>query len=384
MPDNVLLYLVLVVALGIGYLLGRLERRQPPSAPEPYLTSLQQLVSHQRNQDVDELVAAIVAQDDGIDTRLALGTLIRRRGEVDKAIRVHQGLLARPGLGDAERARIELELARDYMAAGLLGRAENLLVELAAASGSQRLTAQQALLEIYQRERDWANAVAVGEKLARGDRRVRGKLAHFQCELAEAALASNDLRSARLALRRGAEFDGTCARVSLVGAEVEIRAGREREARRLLRKAIGYDADAVPQAVPLFRRASTDDEDGFAAFLRECLERGPYLEAVNELAGILERRDGPREAAEFVVEQLLRNPTLGGFVALLEHVENDGAPLTPERLALVRRFSRSLLERQSQYRCRDCGFPSRTMMWQCPSCHEWGTCKPIPAAPVST
>ncbi len=383
MPDNFLLYLVLVVALGIGYLLGRLERRQPQAAPEPYLTSLQQLVSNQRNQDVDELVAAIVAQDDGIDTRLALGTLIRRRGEVDKAIRVHQGLLARPGLADAERGRIELELARDYMAAGLLGRAENLLVELAASGGAQRHTAQQALLEIYQRERDWANAVAVGEKLARSDRRVRGKLAHFQCELAEAALASNDLRTARLALRRGAEFDAACARVSLIGAEVEIRAGRDREARRLLRKAIANDPDVVPQAVPLFQRASVDQEADYAAFLREGLALGPYLAAVNELAAIIERRDGAREAAEFVVEQLLRSPTLGGFVALLEHVQNDAAPLTPERLALVRRFSRSLLERQSQYRCRDCGFPSQAMMWQCPSCHEWGACKPIPAAPAS-
>lgn len=383
MPDNFLLYLVLVVALGIGYLLGRLERRQPQAAPEPYLTSLQQLVSNQRNQDVDELVAAIVAQDDGIDTRLALGTLIRRRGEVDKAIRVHQGLLARPGLADAERGRIELELARDYMAAGLLGRAENLLVELAASGGAQRHTVQQALLEIYQRERDWANAVAVGEKLARSDRRVRGKLAHFQCELAEAALASNDLRTARLALRRGAEFDAACARVSLIGAEVEIRAGRDREARRLLRKAIANDPDVVPQAVPLFQRASVDQEADYAAFLREGLALGPYLAAVNELAAIIERRDGAREAAEFVVEQLLRSPTLGGFVALLEHVQNDAAPLTPERLALVRRFSRSLLERQSQYRCRDCGFPSQAMMWQCPSCHEWGACKPIPAAPAS-
>lgn len=380
MPDNILLYLLLVAALGIGYLLGRQERRRPPdTAPEPYLMSLQQLVSNQRNQDVDELVEAMAAQDQGIESRLALGTLIRRRGEVDKAIRVHQGLLARPGLSAPERGRIELELARDYMAAGLLGRAENLLVDLAAGQGDQALTAQHALMEVYQRERDWDHAVQVGQRLARVDRRVRGKLAHFQCELAEAALADGDLRAARQALRQGSEFDAGCARVNLLGAEVENRAGRHREARRLLRRAIGQDPDTVPQAIAPYRSASLEagDEAAYEAFLRECLELGPYLPAVTELAALLERQSGAAAAAEFVVDQLLRNPSLGGFVLLLEHVQNDGAPLTPERLALVARFSRSLLGRQPQFRCRECGFASQTLMWQCPSCHEWGTCKPV-------
>lgn len=383
MPDNLLIYLLLVAALAIGYLLGRRERRRRALPPgEPYLASLHQLVNEQRDLDVDQLIAAIVAQDQGVETRLALGALIRRRGEVDKAIRVHQGLLARPGLSETERARTELELARDYMVAGLLGRAENLLVELARHPGEPRLAAQRALLEIYQREREWQQAVEVGCEIARHDRSVRGTLAHFQCELAEAALGHGDLRQAREALARGSDFDPACARVSLLGAAVEIEAGRHRDACRLLRKAVAQDADAVPLAIGPYRIAcqALGDDAGRVAFLRACLECGPYLPAVSELADHIEAHQGTAAAAEFVLEQLLRNPTLGGFVALLEHLDRDAQPLAPERLALVRRFSKSLLNRQPSYRCGHCGFSSRSLMWQCPSCHEWGSCKPITGA----
>jgi lipopolysaccharide biosynthesis regulator YciM len=98
---------------------------------------------------------------------------------------------------------------------------------------------------------------------------------------------------------------------------------------------------------------------------------------VEELALHWEQAGGAATASEFVMEQLLRNPTLGGFVALLEHLDRDGQPLDPGQLALVHRFSKSLLNRQPVYRCRNCGFPSHSLMWQCPSCHEWGSCKPI-------
>ena len=383
MPDNFTLYLMLVAALGIGFLLGRRELRrrgEPPGrTPGSYLATFDHLANEHQNIDIDAFVESVVAHDDSVATRLALGALVRRRGEVDKAIRIHQGLLARPVLTPAQRSQTELALARDYMAAGLLDRAENLLLEVSGRNGPERPTAQRALVEIYQRERDWRQAVEVGKEIARRDRSVRAQLAHFQCELAEVALEQGNLREARQELAKASHFDANCARVSLTSAQVELAGGRHRDVRRLLERAVAQDADCVPLALAPYGQAcrAMNDEAGYVAFLQRCLRLGPYLAAVQELAVHLERTGDPASASEFVMEQLLRNPTLGGFVALLEHLDRDGQPLAPEQLALVHRFSKSLLNRQPVYRCRNCGFPSHSLMWQCPSCHEWGSCKPI-------
>ncbi len=383
MFDNFTLYLLLLAALGIGFLLGR-RKRDGAAAPrrhpaERYFAGFNQLVDEQRDLDLDSFVESLVPDDEGVETRLVLGSLVRRRGEVDKAIRMHQTLLARPTLSPAERSRIELELARDYMAAGLLGRAENLLLELAGRNGPERDTARRALLEIYQREREWRQAVEIGVQIARDDRTVNARLAHFQCELAGEALARGDLPLARRELERGAEFEAGCARISLVGAELELAAGRHDAARSLLRRAVGQDPDCVPLAVGPYRAASEalDDHAGYVAFLQRCLADGAFLPVVRELADHLEKTAGSGAASDFVIEQLMRNPTLGGFVALLEHLDRDGMPLDREQLALVRQFSQSLLDRQAAYRCRNCGFSSHGLMWQCPSCHEWGSAKPI-------
>lgn len=382
MPDNLVVYLLLLAAVAAGYLLGRAEQRRRLAArrmSQAYVTSLNELVKEQKNPEIDDLVAAITAQADSIDTRLALGALVRRRGEVDKAIRIHQGLLEETPLSPAQRSQTELELARDYMAAGLLDRAETLLVELSRRDPAERQFAQRALLEIYQRESEWQQAVDAGQPLARHDATVAAKLAHFQCELAQAALQRDDIPLARRELARGWTFDPACTRLKLLSAEVDLAAGQYHDACRSLRQAVAGDADCIPLAVPLYAAATQAlaDQEDYVAFLESCLEQRPFLPVVQELAAHLEAQHGPGVAVEFVVEQLLRNPTLGGFVSLLEYLGRDGQPLDPQRLEQVHRYSRALLDRQPAYRCGECGFTTRLLMWQCPSCHEWGTVKPL-------
>jgi lipopolysaccharide biosynthesis regulator YciM len=383
MPDNLTLYVLLVVALGIGYLLGRRERLKKPRdlgmVAEDYFKGLNHLLNERHDLAIDTFVESMAVDNDTVDTHLALGSLVRRRGEVDKAIRIHQNLLARPVLSTDHRTKTELELARDYLVAGLLGRAENLLLDLAARNGSERQVAQELLLEIYQREKEWDKAVVVGQELARSDRAIRTQLAHFQCELAEQALASGDLREARAAQSRATGFDNQCARAFLVGAEIAFREKRYRDVQRQLTRARELDPELAQEFLSLYRAASEElnDQAGFVTFLKQCLESAPILPVVEILADQLESEQGAETASEFVVGQLLRNPSLGGFVSLLQRLDKDGAPLQPDQLALVRRFSQSLLHRQPSYRCKNCGFGGRTLMWQCPSCRTWGTIKPI-------
>lgn len=383
MPENLALYVLFVVALGIGFLLGRRERRKIPRdlgmVAQDYFRGLNHLLNERHDLAIDTFVESMAVDNDTVDTHLALGSLVRRRGEVDKAIRIHQNLLARPVLSSNHRSQTELELARDYLVAGLLGRAENLLLDLSSKNGAEKQIARELLLEIYQREREWDKAVQIGWELAKQDRSVRRQLAHFQCELAELALQKSDLRGARVHLSKGGDFDNQCARLALIGANVEYASKRYRDVRRLLRKACQLDPTLAQESLDLFRQASLelDDETGYVTFLRECLESAPDLSVVEALGEYAAREQGEAEARTLVVEQLLRNPSLGGFVTLLQHLERAGEPLPAEQLALVLRFSQSLLHRMPSYRCKNCGFSGKTLMWQCPSCRSWGTIKPI-------
>lgn len=383
MPENIALYVLLVVALGIGYLLGRRDRIKKPRdlgmVAEDYFKGLNHLLNERHDLAIDTFVESMAVDNDTVDTHLALGSLVRRRGEVDKAIRIHQNLLARPVLSSDHRTQTELELARDYLVAGLLGRAENLLLELATKNGGEKQVARELLLEIYQREKEWEKAVTTGKELARSDKTIRTQLAHFQCELARLALEEGDLRTAKGALTKASGFDNRCARVFLVSADVAFAEKRYSEVQRQLARARELDPELAQETLELFRAASEElnDRSTFIAYLHDCLEDSPVLAVVELLAEDMEQAEGAEVANEFVVEQLLRNPSLGGFVSLLNRLDTHRQPLPAEQLALVRRFSQSLLYRQSSYRCKNCGFSGSTLMWQCPSCRSWGTIKPI-------
>ena len=383
MPDNITLYILLVIALGIGYLLGRRERRTRSQnlgmVAEDYFKGLNHLLNERHDQAIDTFVERMAVDSATVDTHLALGSLVRRRGEVDRAIRIHQNLLARPVLSAAHRSQTELELARDYLVAGLLHRAEKLLLELASKAGPGKPVAQELLVEVYQRERDWEKAVSVGRDLARADRDIRGTLAHFQCEIAQQALEAGDLPSARKALDKAMGFDGQSARVCLIGAGVEFQAHRYRDVRRLLRKACQYDSRLAAETFEMFRAASLElnDEAGYFSFLEERLVEAPVLAAIEALGIRMAGTSGHESAHAFMVEQLLRNPTLSGFVSLLKHLDTHGEPLPAEQLALVRRFSEALLQKQPAYRCSNCGFSGQSLMWQCPSCRCWDSIRPV-------
>lgn len=378
MPDNIALYVLLVVALGIGFLLGRRERRAPErKSARDYFRGLNHLLNDGNDLALDSFVEAIAVDYDTVDTHLALGSLVRRRGEVDKAIRIHQNLLARPVLSHSHRTQTEVELARDYLAAGLLGRAENLLLELVQQDRAAKPIAQEMLMEIYERESDWAKAAEVGEQLLRTGQPVRAKLAHFQCERAEAALAAGDLREARALVNQGGDFDPGCARVNLVAGKLELAAGRYRDAKKRLRKARSQDPDLAAETLDLYRAACQADERAYRDYLQECLAEGPALQVVEVLGGLVEQEQGAQAARTFMMEQLLRNPSLGGFVMLLDRLQRDGEPLEMEQLAMLRRFSQSLLAKQFSFRCGECGFSGHTLLWLCPSCRTWGSIKPI-------
>ncbi|MDA1074588.1 MAG: lipopolysaccharide assembly protein LapB [Proteobacteria bacterium] len=385
MPDNLFLYLLLVVALGIGYAVGRIEKRRRVSGtgtqalPQEYFRGLNHLLNERPDLAIDTFIQAMAVNNDTVDTHLALGSLVRRRGEVDKAIRIHQNLLARPVLSNANRALAELELARDYYVAGLLGRAESLLKELIQKNGEHKQVALELLLEVYQRESDWPAAIEIGSLLSRQDKSVRIKLAHFRCEMAEQALRVGDLRGARWQVSSALSFDASCARANLIGAQVEFKAGRYRDVMRLLKKVREQDILLTTEGLNLYREAAValGDESEFLTYVREAVKKKPLLGLVKVLGEHISVAQDQAAAREYVVEQLLHHPSLGAFVLLMELLEQADEPLQGQHLKLVLDLARELLKAQPRYRCNSCGFSGNMRMWQCPSCHQWGTLKPI-------
>jgi len=401
MPENLALYVLLVVALAVGFLLGRreLKRRSSDSGTvsENYLKGLNHLLNERHDMAIDTFVENMAVDSSTVDTHLALGSLVRRRGEVDQAIRIHQNLLARPVLSNAHRRQTELELARDYLAAGLLDRAENLLLELDGKLSGRKSEAQHTvltlLLEIYQQEKEWAKAVAIGRKLSRQDRELRPRLAHFECELAAQALqggkgqgkkgtgekGQGDLKAASDALARAGKLDAQCARVPFMLAEVAMSGQQYKDACRYLKKACELDPGLTAESLEMYRDASEalGQDQAYLDFLKQALEKAPSLPVLERLAAIVEHREGFDAAMTFRLNEFTEHPSLGGFADLLGRLESQGQSLTPEQLQPLAEFVRTLLERQPQYRCRHCGFGAKALMWQCPSCRNWGGMKPV-------
>lgn len=382
MPENLVLYGLLVLAIAVGYLLGRRERKRLRQdlglGVEDYIQGLNHLLNERHDLAIDTFVERMAVDGDTVDTHLALGALVRRRGETDKAIGIHQNLLARPELSARQRQQCELELARDYLAAGLLDRAENLLLELSGKNSVHEQIAQELLLEIYQQEKDWPKAVEVGRGLAREDRKLRPRVAHFECELAQQMIDDQDLRSARGVLNRAARLDSRCARVPLLMAQIDMLEQRHKDACRALRKACELDHGLFVPSLSLFEQAcrALGNDKQYLAFLREGLESSCDMAAIDRLAGEVERSDGVAAAIEFRCHELEHKPSLARCVSLLEALEKHHQALQQHQLQPVLALARSLLERQSAYRCNQCGFGSSTLMWQCPSCRQWSVLKP--------
>jgi lipopolysaccharide assembly protein B len=172
MFEHLDLYVVLVVAIGLGFMLGRRERarrrvRRITDLGRDYFQGINFLLDDRPDLDVDRFIEALPTDDGAVDTHLTFAAVVRRRGELDKAIRIHQNLLARRQLSAENRALTELELARDYLGAGLLDRAEQLLRDLVDRGGATDRVVLEHLLEVYQRERDWTRAIATAARRSR-------------------------------------------------------------------------------------------------------------------------------------------------------------------------------------------------------------------------
>ena len=385
MPDIALLALI-VVAMLAGYLLGRRDSRKKNSpSPEQrlskeYFVGLNYLLNEQTDEAIETFIKALDINNDTVDTYLALGSLFARRGEVEKSIRVHQDLLARPSLTTVQSLRVQLELAKDYMQAGLYDRAEAMLTELVRTNHDYRTDALQQLLKIYEQEKDWSKAVAVGEDL----RKLCGAhyasvLAHFYCEGALICLGRNDRVSARKAIRQAFTRDRNCVRASLLLAQVEFSEGRYRDSIKALEKVAVQDTRYVPLSLDLLEKAYSclGNSRGFTSFLGRCLNEKPSAAVILAMAKRLASDCGDEYALRFLAEQLRKNPSLKGLNALMSLQLRNPMVNSLDSIQLLKEVTDKMLQIKPVYRCDSCGFSGKEMHWMCPGCHSWGAVAPV-------
>lgn len=365
---------VALLLLGSNLISGRMAGRR---ARNP-VRGLNYLLNEAPDTDLDALAAGLEVNDATLDAHLALGTLLRRRGEIDRAIRLHQGLLAGPPLSVESRSRVELELARDYLAAGLLNRAESLLGQLIKL-GHLKQAALEQMLEVHQRERDWHAAASVARQLAdRGDGAIVRTLAHYHCELADEAWQAGDLAMARRFVDEALRRDAACVRASILAGRLELAAGRYAKAITALQRIREQDSRFLPEVLPQLLAAHHElgsDRDLWR-FLEASLREHASAALAAELAQHHARSGDPQRARKLLAEALARRPTLPGLQVLLNHHVSLFEPPEAAALAALQDYSRRLLDAVDRYRCSACGFSGPVLHWQCPGCKAWGTTAP--------
>jgi lipopolysaccharide biosynthesis regulator YciM len=392
MSNELLQFLFFVVAVSAGWLAGYCYRprsgKKDTETSSSYYKGLNYLLSEQPDAAVMTVINDLPVNLETLHTHLALGNLLRSKGEVDGAIRVHQNLLSRPSLPREKLHQVHLELARDYISAGVLDRAERLLKDVVDESEVFRADALEHLQHIYQTEREWDHAIAVALRrlpprswlkkapvAGPADRRVERALSHFYCEKAQLLLAEHNYKEAIAALQSARQFDRDNVRAYMLSANIALKQNKPELALDLLHTAIDRQAAFSSEMLPLFREAfgRFGGRDAYLDALLGIAKNTESSAFIIEAAELMAAKDGSELTLQYLLDAARQRPTLG----LLAKVLEQPAAGSGQTLELVQGVLLKLRAERPAYRCRQCGFSGQKLHWLCPSCEQWGTITPI-------
>ena len=344
-----------------------------------YLRGLDYLLNEQPDKAIDIFVRMLEVGGDTVETHLALGNLFRKRGEVDRAIRIHRNLVARDSLSMEQRSNARLELGRDYQSAGLLDRAEEQYAGLL----HERDHVEQVLpllLDIYQQEKDWESAISTAGRMEQIDGRpVPVIMAHFFCEMAERAREQGDVDKARNLLDRALDMHEGCARASLLLGNIEREEGNCEAALTAYSRVGRQDLDLLPEVLGAMYACHCElgRIDRMIEYLRECIPHYNDIAPVCMLADILVDQHRQEEACECIERALVSHPTLRGLAKYAELRLAGSESGNREVLVMLKDLTDRLQKGKPAYLCHECGFAGKTLHWQCPGCRHWDSIRPI-------
>jgi lipopolysaccharide biosynthesis regulator YciM len=369
------------VFFGLGWLAARIDIKQLVTesrrVPRSYFTGLNFLLNEQPDKAIEAFTEVVKVDPETVELHFALGSLFRRRGETERAIRMHKNLLDRSDLAREQRVLALYELGQDYLKAGLLDRAEEMFERLA--EGPYRSTALKNLLDIYQQEKEWEKAIETAREFERDSGQSWQKeIANFYCELAAVEINHSRTDRARAHIEGALQASRKCVRASILLGDIEAAAGNHEAAveawKRVEAQNPSYLALVAQRLLKSFQ-AIGQTEQGLT-LLRGYLSAHPSLDLLDVVFQLSIDAKGPQAAYELVRDELRRNPTLLGLDRLLEaQLLTAPAERRPD-LEMVRGLVHGHTSKLSRYRCESCGFRARQFYWQCPACGGWETYPP--------
>jgi lipopolysaccharide assembly protein B len=390
-----------------GWLVARLDLKQllieSRAMPQSYFRGLNFLLNEQQDKAIEAFIEVTKANPEAVELQFALGSLFRKRGEVDRAIHVHQNLSERGELSVEQRTTALIELAIDYQKSGLLDHTEKILSGLAAkgaGTAAQQAQTFRLLLDVHVQEKNWLKAIDAASRLDAGvpeeqgatklaqskRRRYQKEIAHFYCELATESHQQGSVDQTDSYLDSALAADPACVRANLMRGEWQAKAGNHADAITAWHKIeqqdpafLGLAADRLLAS----HRALGDGHKGLAD-LRGLQQHYPALDLLNAIFDATLASDGPQAAYELVKADLRNNPTLVGLDRLLEAQILAAPEDRKHDLQMLKELVHSHSSRLAVYLCKQCGFKAKQFYWQCPACGGWETFSPRRTAEYDT
>jgi len=372
---------IVAVFFALGWIAARIDikhlMRESRALPLSYFRGLNFLLNEEPDKAIESFIEVVKVDPQTIDLHFALGSLFRRQGEVERAIRMHQNLLDRPDLPADKRTTATFELAQDFHRAGLLDRAEELFSKLDGTSFEHASLGH--LISIYETEKDWPKAIAATKRMEELAKQPYFKeIAQYHCELAQAALLRNDAGAATREIDEALATHRACARANLVAGDLAAQQGEPAAAVQAWQRIETQNPPFLALAAERFADAyrKLGDRATGIRLLRNYHAQYPSLDLLNALFTLVLEHEGPASAAALIKDELARNPTLIGLDRLLE-AQLLAAPADRRHdLELVKGLVAQHIKRLGMYRCEHCGFRAKQYYWRCPGCQKWETYVP--------
>jgi lipopolysaccharide biosynthesis regulator YciM len=370
--------LLIPLFFGLGWAAARVDMRQvvheSRALPRSYFQGLNFLLNEQPDKAIDSFLEVAKVDSQTVELHFALGNLFRRRGETERAIRMHQNLIDRPDLDDAVRLHALSELGQDYLKSGLLDRAEEIFNKLIGTRFEEE--AKRSLLEIFQAEKEWLKAIELARELP--DVASQQEVAEFYCELAANEIMRSKPDSAREYLDAAMQQNRKCVRASLLQGDLLLQEGQLEAAidawQRIEQQDPSYLALVAQRLLECYRKLERREEG--IALLSVYLERYPSLDLLDVVYQLVLEAEGTEAAYRLVRAELQRNPTLLGLEKLMSARLPLVAPEVRPDVEIAKTIIQGYTKRLSRYRCDNCGFKARQFYWRCPACGGWETYPP--------
>lgn len=378
MFDTALLYILLFAAIALGWTLGFRYATQGRKRQYPdWIPSVDYLLAESNDASLEKLIKIDQLDDDSTDLLLKLGKSLRDKGDISRAMQLHQRLFARPDLERSTVHCIQYELACDYAAAGLFDRAERILRELLDQGGHNQEEAASLLVELLEEEGDWADVLALYQEKKLPGATLARRVAHASCELAQRALKKDDYLEVHRLCRQATKVDPKCARAHVVLGSLAYSQGEYNEAIRCYLKAGEIDDQSIIRTLPELASsfAKIDDSRGLKEHLKNLWDTTHYVPVLLECIRVIATEGDADEAVTQLLVELNNAPSNQGFLALAELVVGHRLQLDKSQLLQLYDILRGIVAGEPKFVCGNCGFKAKEPHWRCPSCKDWATVK---------